>query len=324
MDASSGRKIEVFEPFSRAFDLTKLILFQPFDLAKWFVIGFAAFLSHLGGGGGFNYNSKLGRGDWNWKMRSATNEVFGSASDWPAWVLPLIVLGGLVFIALAVVCLWIGARGKFIFTDCIVRNRGAIVEPWREFKRVGNSYFLFSLLMAVMILAVLGLASLPLWMPLALRGEAPAGAGLVLGISFLAVIAVVILVGYYVISSFMIPVMYRRKCGAAEGFGASVAAITAWPGPVILYVLFSFVLFVAFAMIACILTCVTCCITAIPYLGTVILLPFYVFFMSYLLLFVRQFGPDYDAWANIVAIEPAPPAPTEPPPSPPEPPPLQL
>ncbi len=36
MDASSGRKIEVFEPFSRAFDLTKLILFQPFDLAKWF------------------------------------------------------------------------------------------------------------------------------------------------------------------------------------------------------------------------------------------------------------------------------------------------
>lgn len=325
MDASSGRKIEVFEPFSRAFDLTKLILFQPFDLAKWFVIGFAAFLSHLGGGGGngFNYNSKLTHGDWNWKVRSATHDVFGSTNNLPPWALPLIAIAVLLVLAIVVLCLWIGARGKFIFTDCIVRNRGAIVEPWHEFKREGNSYFLFSLLMAVIILTALGLASLPLWMPFALHGEMARGMELVLGISFLAVIAAVILVGYSIISGFMIPVMYRRKCGAGKAFGASLAAITTHPGPVILYVLFTVVLYVAFALIACLLICVTCCIVAIPYLGTVILLPFYVFFMSYLLLFVRQFGPDYDAWGNVVAIEPAPPVSTEPPPQP-EPPPVQL
>ena len=33
------RKIEIFAPFSAALDLTKLILFQPFDLGKWCVIG---------------------------------------------------------------------------------------------------------------------------------------------------------------------------------------------------------------------------------------------------------------------------------------------
>ncbi|MBA2242172.1 MAG: hypothetical protein H0W04_04700 [Chthoniobacterales bacterium] len=329
MDASSGRKIEIFEPFSRAFDLTKLILFQPFDVAKWFVIGFAAFLSHLAGGGGgqgFNFNSKLMNGDWKWKLRSTTHEAFGSADTLPGWALPLIGIGVVVGIALVIVCLWIGARGKFIFTDCVVRNRGAIVEPWRSFKREGNSYFLFSLLVAVIILAVAGLASLPLWLPLAIRGEAPQGANLVMGISLLAIVLMLIMVGYYLISSFMIPVMYRRKCGAGEAFGASVAAIMAYPGPVILYVLFSVVLYVAFAMSACLLTCVTCCITAIPYLGTVILLPFYVFFLSYLLLFVRQFGPTYDAWANVAAIEAAPStAATERPASePPEPPPVQL
>lgn len=329
MDASSGRRIEVFEPFSKAFDLTKLILFQPFDVAKWLVIGFAAFLSHLGGGGGngFNFNanpSRLGHGDWNWRVRSATNDVFGSTADWPGWVWPSIIIGGLAFIAIVVLCLWIGARGKFIFTDCIVRNRGAIVEPWREFKNEGNSYFLFSLLVAVIILTTLGLASLPLWLPFALHGEAARGTGLVLGISFLAVIAIVVLVGYTVISSFMVPVMYRQKCGAGRAFGASLAALTAYPGPVILYILFTVVLYIAFALIACLLTCVTCCIVAIPYVGTVIMLPFYVFFMSYLLLFVRQFGPDYDAWGNIVAIEPAAPPSTEPPPAPPEPPPVQL
>ena len=90
MDQSTERKIEIFAPCSAALDLTKLILFQPFDLTKWFVIGFAAFLSHLAGGGGgsFNYNPNLGRGNWN--FRSTTHDVFQSATGMPSWVLPLV------------------------------------------------------------------------------------------------------------------------------------------------------------------------------------------------------------------------------------------
>ena len=60
--------------------------------------------------------------------------------------------------------------------------------------------------------------------------------------------------------------------------------------------------------------CVTCCITAIPYVGTVILLPVHVLFMSFLLLFVRQFGPDYDVW--IAIPEPTATTTSEPPPLP--------
>ena len=47
----AGRKIEIFKPFGEAFELTKKILFQPFDIGKWFVIGFAAFLAGNFGGG---------------------------------------------------------------------------------------------------------------------------------------------------------------------------------------------------------------------------------------------------------------------------------
>jgi hypothetical protein len=47
----NGSKIEIFKPFGEAFELMKKILFQPFDLKKWFVIGFAAWLANLGGGG---------------------------------------------------------------------------------------------------------------------------------------------------------------------------------------------------------------------------------------------------------------------------------
>jgi len=48
-------KIEIFKPFGEAFELMKKVLFKPFEFKKWLVIGFAAWLANLGGGGGFNY-----------------------------------------------------------------------------------------------------------------------------------------------------------------------------------------------------------------------------------------------------------------------------
>ena len=74
----------------------------------------------------------------------------------------------------------------------------------------------------------------------------------------------------------------------------------------------------ATAIVACLVTCATCCIAAIPYIGTVILLPVFVLLRSFSLLFLRQFGPEYDVWASFVPPEflpilsPAPPAPEPP------------
>jgi hypothetical protein len=39
--------------------------------------------------------------------------------------------------------------------------------------------------------------------------------------------------------------------------------------------------------------CLTCCIAAIPYVGSVILLPLSVFLQAYPLYFLQQFGPDW-------------------------------
>ncbi|HEV8185214.1 MAG TPA: hypothetical protein VGP40_04600 [Chthoniobacterales bacterium] len=302
----SPRKIEIFAPFGAALDLTKLILFQPFDIAKWFVIGFAAFLSNLGGGGGGGFNFGWPGGDWNWQSKS--RDFANTSSDLPGWAWPLIVIGILLLLAIVIALMWVGARGKFVFTDCVVRNRGAIVEPWKAFRRQGNSYFLFSLLAGFIVIVVLGLAGAPLWLPLLFNGDFPEGAGLVLGLSLLGFVAIVMGAVLSLVVSFMVPIMYRQLCSAAAAFRQSLALIGQHLGPVLLYLLFLLVLWMAFALIGCLVTCLTCCIAAIPYVGTVILLPVYVFFRSYLLLFVRQFGPDYDAWANVVAIEPPSPA----------------
>src|SRR5256714_13849588 len=52
-----ARKIEILAPFNQAIELTRLILFRPFDITKWLIIGFAAFLGGwLNGGGGRIYS----------------------------------------------------------------------------------------------------------------------------------------------------------------------------------------------------------------------------------------------------------------------------
>lgn len=84
-------KIEIFKPFGEAYALMKKILFQPFDLTKWLVIGFAAFLTHLGAGFNFNYRVNP-RADWR-----ETPELQGIRDAINAIPHPLLLAGIIVF-----------------------------------------------------------------------------------------------------------------------------------------------------------------------------------------------------------------------------------
>src|SRR5260370_2429294 len=162
----STNKIEIFTPFGEAFELMKKILFQPFDLKKWLVIGFAAWLSNLGSGN-YNYNYR-GRSDW--KDVPFLQDLDITFNQIPHWIL-FTGLAVIIALALALIILfaWLRARGRFMFVDCIVKNRGAIVQPWREFREQGNSYFLLGLLVGVVIAVIVSVASLPFMLPI-LRG----------------------------------------------------------------------------------------------------------------------------------------------------------
>jgi hypothetical protein len=166
----STNQIEIFKPFGEAFELTKKILFRPFDLKKWFVIGFAAWLSNLGSG---NYSFRFNRSDWkNVSWFQDLDDMITQIPHWILWSgLGVIIL--LVF-ALMIVIAWLRARGRFMFIDCIVKNRGAIAEPWREFRNQGNSYFLFGLLVGFIILIILAAASLPFMLPIVRWCDVPA------------------------------------------------------------------------------------------------------------------------------------------------------
>src|SRR5213596_802725 len=294
----SEPRIEIFRPFGEAFELMKKILFQPFDLKKWLVVGFAAWLANLGGGGG-GFNYRYNRREEMQKVNEALSQIPHSILVTGICVLICFVLVLIVLFA------WLRARGCFMFIDCIGKNRGAIAEPWRDFRNEGNSYFLFSLLVGFAFLIFAALLSFPFTLPI-IRGVTSLHIHDVFLISTIAAWAFVVsllVLAWSLIANFMVPVMYRQRCRALKAFGMVVRLIAAYPGEILLYWLFLILLALATAIVACVATCATCCIAAIPYIGTVILLPVFVLLRSFSLLFLRQFGPDYDVLASFMPPE---------------------
>jgi len=309
--------IQIFKPFGEAFELTKKILFQPFDFAKWCVIGFAAFLAGHFGGGGFNFPSR-----WNFRPSQTHAINFPDLEQWKPWLLVGIPAFVIVVLAVILLLVWLKARGNFVFTDCIVHNQGAIVAPWREYREEGNSYFGFILAVAFGSMIVFAVMFV-LFAALGFMGFDRGKTGAVTSFGPLVFLFLFWLLYALVLNlvTYLMPlVMYRQRCGAIDGLREVLRLIVSNIGVMILFALFGMVLLLAMIVIGAIVSCLTCCIAALPYVGTVILLPVFVCLRAFGLCFLRQFGPDYDVWAGVAPPEFSPilssASPAEPPPPP--------
>lgn len=299
-------KIEIFEPFGAAYEVMKTILFKPFDAMKWLTIAFAAFLSGAWGGG-FHFSSPGNFGGGDWKYRTRTDGF--SWTDWsmPAWGIAALIIVGLLIIAVILVFMWLSSRGRFIFTDCVVKNRGTIGEPWREYRREGNSFFLFSIVVGLIAVVIVGLLVLVIAVPLGLfaadRGSTGLGISAIIIFIVIGLIWVVFSIFLGIVTQFMVPVMFRRRCSARDAFMDVARLVLSRPGPFILLALFGLVLLIALAIVGTIVSCVTCCVGGLPYVSTVLLLPGIVWLFAFKLLFIRQFGDQYDVWATLAVAE---------------------
>jgi hypothetical protein len=308
-------RIEIFQPFGDAFEWMKRVLFRPFDLKKWLVLGFAAFIAgNSGGGFSGNFNPRA--------FKDMNAQPSGAHFNWsnlgPWWIAGIIVAAA-VLVVLILVLMWVVCRGRFVFADCVVKNRAAIVDPWHEFRREGNSYFLFTLAVGFASVLIFVLLTLIILVPLGIfaHGRAHAWPGLGGGIAIgcLALLWFVFVIFLAVVTHFMVPVMYRQRCAAFDAFGQVMRLITNHLGSFVLLILFGIVLFLGFVVLSTVVTCATCCIGALPYISSVLLLPVLVCLAAFKLFFLRQFGNEYDVWNGTPpSLE------SEPPPLPPAPP----
>ena len=303
------REISVVEPVSPALERVKQVLFRPFDLSKWFVIGFCAWLAQLGEGGGtgsnFNSNGGSHHNYTGEDIRRDLRSVQDYVLDHLNWIVPLVV--GLVVVGLALwlVLLWLNSRGKFMFLHCVALDKAEVVKPWSKYAREANSLFLFRL--------VLGLASMVFTLPLLiiaivivgkmfLAGQFEASGifhAVGLGLSFICV-AIVFAIIKKLTLDFAVPIMYLRGHRCMQAWKELGTLISSHIGTFILYFLFQIVLGMAIGIIVLgvivITCCIACCLMLLPYIGTVVLLPVIMFKRCYSLYFLAQFSPNYDVF----------------------------
>ncbi len=214
-DARTPRiPVSITGPFSPAIDRTGRILFRPFDLRKWFVLGFCACLAWLGQAGGSGSKWNLPDGD--------SRRKFDTAQDWV-----LSNLGLVVFLAVALVVLivgmvilitWLSSRGKLMFLDGVVRDRGAVVEPWRRFRVQGNSLFGFRIVMVLSALVTFaGLAGLMVLSLMATSfDDEDLGPGTIVLLCFWITVLLATVVGFVlvgmIVNDFIVPIMWLRDC----------------------------------------------------------------------------------------------------------------
>jgi len=321
---NSHREISVTEPVSPALERVKTMLFKPFDLGKWFTIGFCAWLALLGdgggGGGGFNsgFNNHFNNNNSGGMTAESFRHGYHRTRDYVMnnldWIIPALAAAVILLLAFWVLIIWLSSRGRFMFLHCVALDKAEVAEPWNKFEREANSLFCFRLVMALigivlMLPTLIVIAGLIVRM--VLRGE-PDFIGIMvaagLGLVFFAVAIVFALINKFT-EDFIVPIQFLRggKCLAAwkEFWGL----LANHAGLFTLYILFQIVMGMAIGIIVLGAVLITCCLAAclmiIPYLGTVLLLPVLVFKQSYPLYFLRQFGPGYDVFPPAF---PAPPA----------------
>jgi MFS family permease len=304
--------IRFFEPLGRAWNRMKVALFRPFDLHKWLVVGFTAFLAGLAD---WNHGSSgSSRVENNWTFREFLGFP-GRAWDWlmgnPLWSL-LILFGISFLIVLGIVLLWLSSRGKFMFLDNVVHDKAEVANPWREYKREGNSLFLWRLIFALVVFSFFVLLAVLFFTGASQLYEE--GHYHRIPVLFLVMIGLVlfftfIVIGYISIflDSFVVPVMYKERISATRAWGRFLSVFVKYPFHFILFGLLMLALVILFVISVIFAGLFTCCIgfflLIIPYVGTVVTLPAWYWFRAFSVEFLAQCGDEFNVFppADVLA-----------------------
>jgi hypothetical protein len=309
MDTQNTQRISVIDPISPAFEHVRLMLFKPFDLSKWFIIGFCAWLAYLGqgggGGGGGNGWGKHGDGPANVEaIKSGIMEHLAAIIFVGAIVIPLIII-------LMLVLSWLRSRGQFMFVHCVAGNKAEVAIPWKKFSSHGNSLFLFRIVIGIISFFAIGIPvaiAVIAGIALCATGFNPAA---IIGMIGTIFVAVVVCILFFLIAKFthdfVVPIMFLNTASVVAGWKMCLSMMGSHKGQMFLYILFQILIWLVISFIVtaiCLIGCCCCCIgilLLVPYIGTVILLPLIAFKRAYSLFYLRQFGRQFD----VFGVQPA-------------------
>jgi len=305
MDFERPQYVSVIDPIGPAIEHVRLMLFRPFDLSKWLIIGFCAWLAYLGQGGGgpsFNYNFGGHQTDAS-QIREAL------MANLPWIIIAAVIIVPIIIIVALILC-WLSSRGQFMFVHCVAGNKAEVAVGWNKFSRHGNSVFLFRLAVGLISIMVIGLPiafAVFAFLGLSSAGLTAAGIGGIIAAVFgVVVLAVISSIIAKLTNDFVVPIMSLHTASVLAGWRMFLTLLGSNKARMALYILFQIILWVVIGFIAfaiCVIGCCCCCASVlllIPYVGTVILLPLVAFGRSYSLFYLRQYGPQFDVFGKLV------------------------
>ena len=307
----------VIEPLGPAVERVKTLLFRPIEIERWLAIALCAWLALLGTGGGstgkgVSYNREKGV-TWN-NMAIDITRAKEFAMENLAWLIPVTLFVLIVVFGLWSVLTWLSSRGRFMFLHCVAAHCAEVQVPWSQYRAHANSLFVFRLSVGIVTLVLIsGLSVLGFF--LVTRSSLGSPWGPWGSLAFLVPLGLLLsltagLVGLFT-SDFVVPIMRLRTQSCFEAWGIFLDLLVGHLGSFVLYVLAKLVINIAIGVLVVILGVVTCfcacCLMALPFIGTALLLPIYVFKRSYSLLYLRQYGPAFDSFAVYPPAIPEPP-----------------
>ena len=299
------------DAISQAVERSKQLLF-PFKAEKWFALGFTVFLAQCGEG---NFNSvqmpSSPFGGGSRPIPSGSGGSGGLTTDFQKMVADLLrtvnadlalyvglaigtVLAGL---GLSIFILWFSSRAKLMLVESVVWDRVNVGQQWTSSAQLGASLFKFRLWLGLASwLLLFGSVAVGIMVGFAdLKAGNVFGPHAVMGYALLGLAAV--LLGFplaivtLLLDDFVVPLMVVRNVPVAEAWRiCRDEVLSGHIGGLVLFYVLRFVLAIGIAIAVFVLSCITCCISRIPYLGTVLVLPVFVFWRAYSLYYMEQLG----------------------------------
>ncbi len=303
------------DAISHAVERSKQLLF-PLKGDKWFALGFTVFMAQCGEGGGsvqipsFPGGSSgpsipsgphgptgSGGGGMPAEFQKMIDQVARALHDDLALYVSLAIGGLLLTVGLWIFVLWFSSRAKLMFVESVIWDRVALGAQWTRAAELGMSLFKFRAWLSVGsgLLVMLGLGAGVLVAFADWQAGNFLGTRALIGYSLFGFtvffLGFPLAITFLLLDDFVVPLMVVRNVKVREAWRICRAEVLSGNvGGVVLFYLLRFVLSIAVSVAALILSCVTCCFTAIPYIGTVIMLPIFVFSRSYPLYYLEQLG----------------------------------
>lgn len=233
--------ISAAQAISPALNRTSALLFRPFRLGTFLKLCLVAVITE-----GTTSNFRSPGGGTHQGTNPFENHVFTTS------LIPVLVACGVVMLAIAIVVCYLVIRLRFALFECLVHESREIRPGWRRYREHAWRFFLFSIVVGLLFLAIVVAALAPFAHPIIefirqshAHGHVDVGRVIILVVQLAPVLLCLGLGGFLldvVMRDFMLPHFALDDASAGDAWGAVWSRINAEKGAFFFYVVLRVVL----------------------------------------------------------------------------------